>query len=166
MPPKRRSSPKVIFAPFTAADFREFMKHSVAGYAREITKARGLSVREGLRRSRDDFQRLLPQGHLTPEHSLYRVETPEGRRVGSVWVNCTGRGRHRQAYLYDIRISPKVQGQGYGRATMKQLERWTKQNGGHQLGLNVFGHNKRARALYESCGYEVRSLNMVKRLTR
>ncbi|WP_419719892.1 GNAT family N-acetyltransferase [Lysinibacillus fusiformis] len=45
---------------------------------------------------------------------------------------------------------------------MKEAEIIAKQLGMNKIGLNVFGHNKIARGLYEKMGYEITNITMAK----
>lgn len=59
-------------------------------------------------------------------------------------------------------IFEQYQGQGYGKKAMKEAEIIAKQLGMNKIGLNVFGHNKIARGLYEKMGYEITNITMAK----
>ena len=67
-------------------------------------------------------------------------------------------------YVMDIVVAEKHRRRGYGRATMLLAEDVARGHGATYLGLNVFGHNPNARALYESLGYETLSVRMRKSL--
>jgi ribosomal protein S18 acetylase RimI-like enzyme len=62
--------------------------------------------------------------------------------------------------VMDIEIESAHRRKGYGRAAMVLAEEHTRQLGMPYLGLNVFGHNPNARALYASLGYETTSEQM------
>ena len=64
----------------------------------------------------------------------------------------------------DIEIRPEFRRRGYGRAVMLLAEEVARTHGAEYLGLNVFGHNPNARALYESLGYETQAVRMRKPL--
>jgi len=66
--------------------------------------------------------------------------------------------------VMDIEIREEFRRRGYGRATMLLAEEAARNHGATYLGLNVFGHNPNARALYESLGYESQSIRMRKPL--
>lgn len=154
---------EISFRPFTAREFAAFMKRAVANYAREIARARDLSRADALVRSRRDFKQLLPKGLATPENFLWVLVPHDlSRPVGSLWVACSGHGAKRKAFIYDIRIEPRFRDCGYGRLTLRALERWAKGHKVKSLGLNVFTHNPRAYHLYRSFGFKERSVQMSK----
>jgi len=75
-------------------------------------------------------------------------------RVGMLWLARQGDESSTSWFVYDIAIEDKFQGRGLGRSTMLAAETYVQVHGGSSLSLNVFGYNDRARALYESLGYE------------
>jgi ribosomal protein S18 acetylase RimI-like enzyme len=68
------------------------------------------------------------------------------------------------AYVFDIAIEEAERGKGLGRATMLAAEEYVRRQGQAEIGLNVFGFNEPARALYESLGYHVVAVQMRKQL--
>jgi ribosomal protein S18 acetylase RimI-like enzyme len=68
------------------------------------------------------------------------------------------------AWIYDIEIVRERRGEGYGRRLLRAVEQLAAERGATTIGLNVFGGNAVARGLYESCGFEVSSLQMRKAL--
>ena len=63
-----------------------------------------------------------------------------------------------------MQIDEARRGEGLGRAAMLAAEQVAREAGWSALGLNVFGHNPRARGLYDSLGYEVAATTMAKPL--
>lgn len=72
--------------------------------------------------------------------------------------------RSGDAFVYDLEISESVRRRGYGRAAMLAAEQVVRSAGMSEIGLNVFGFNGSARALYESVGYRVVATQMTKTL--
>ena len=68
------------------------------------------------------------------------------RSCGSPWTGATG-------YIYDIEVHHDQRRRGYGREVLDAGARAAHDLGAAVLGLNVFGHNDGARALYERAGY-------------
>jgi ribosomal protein S18 acetylase RimI-like enzyme len=95
---------------------------------------------------------------------LTAIEAESGERAGWIWFAVQGDGRHRRAFLYDILIEERFRGQGLGRAAMLAFEREARERGCARVGLHVFGHNLRAKALYDALGYEVDDWTMTKAL--
>ena len=147
--------------PMDTSEFDSFHKKAVPNYAKEIAGARGLSKDESLKRSAAEFKTLLPKGLKTPDNFFYSIDV-DGKSVGTLWLACKGDGRHRRTYIFDILVFNRFQGKGYGRLAMDLVTQWSKEKKAKSIGLNVFAHNLRAHSLYLSCGYEPRSIGMVK----
>ena len=84
----------------------------------------------------------------TPGHHLwsaYDGDTP----VGVLWVHVEGP----KAYIYDIEVREEQRRRGYGRELLDAGAVASVELGATTLGLNVFGPNDGARALYERAGY-------------
>jgi ribosomal protein S18 acetylase RimI-like enzyme len=148
----------------TRAEFGEFRRHAVEDYAAQRAAADNVSLDEALERANEDTDRLLPEGLETPETLILVAETETGKRVGHAWVSLLG-AHGSDAWIYAIEIAPEHRGHGHGRALLEAVAREVADRGLKTLGLNVFGRNTVARALYESAGFEINSLQMVKTLT-
>ena len=81
--------------------------------------------------------------------------------VGILWL---GPQDEATWWVIDIEIEPEHRRKGYGRDAMVLAEKRARELGMPYLGLNVFGHNPNARALYASLGYETTSEQMRKAL--
>jgi ribosomal protein S18 acetylase RimI-like enzyme len=68
------------------------------------------------------------------------------------------------AWLHDIKVEEAHRRSGYATAILAAVEELAREAGATQLGLNVFGDNLPAIALYHACGYEVTTQQMAKRL--
>jgi GNAT superfamily N-acetyltransferase len=145
----------------TQAEFETWQEHEVEAYAVDIAEASGVPLGEARRRSAEQTAELLPDGLRTAGVHLLRILDAEGRPVGVLWVAPHPR-RPAAGWVYDIEIDEERRGQGFGRAAMLAAEDVARSEGWTAIGLNVFGRNARARALYESLGYTVDSLQMTK----
>jgi ribosomal protein S18 acetylase RimI-like enzyme len=121
------------------------------------------AARERARRGRAEF---LPQGLATERHRLLVAQDAAGEVVGSVWIGFEEPRTKspEMAWLYDLRVEPSHRRAGYGRAILAAVEELAREAGALRLGLNVFGDNRAAIALYEACGYTVMTQQMAKRL--
>ena len=63
-----------------------------------------------------------------------------------------------------VAVREELRRSGYGRAIMVAAEDECRALGVVSVGLNVFGHNRGAQALYEQMGFEVTGIQMSKRL--
>lgn len=150
----------------TAEEFEAYRAKSLHHYASEKMKAEGLTQADADRVAAEAFQSLLPNGHRTPDQFLYVVlEKVSHSTVGTLWLGKKGTPPHQKAYIYDVELSPSHQGKGYGKQTMLLAEAQARALGLKSIGLHVFGHNTRARALYEKLDYRPTNIVMSKDLT-
>lgn len=110
------------------------------------------------------LERLLPAGVDSPGQLLFSGVDETGAVVGYIWLGLPTDERP-QAWVYDLQVDPAFRRRGHGRALMLAAEEVLRERGIRTLGLNVFGHNPDARRLYESLGYETRTVSMAKDLT-
>lgn len=146
----------------TAEEFPEWRREHEAGYAAEKEKE-GLSPEDAAAESKASFERLLGQGLSSPGHHLYMVED-QGAVIGCLWWGPMKQGNGSIPWIYDISLVPGARGKGLGRQVMEWAEKDVRAKGFDRLGLHVFGHNKIARRLYESLGFETRNVVMQKKL--
>ena len=139
---------RVEVVPMTDAEVAAYRARAVASYAAERAAA-GELPELARRASESSFDDLLPGGRRGPGQHLFTVRHA-GQRAGLVWVS---RRWPAQAWVYDVEVDPAWRGHGIGAAAMVHAARWTRQEGMAWLGLNVFGQNAHARALYERLGY-------------
>lgn len=152
----------LVLQPMTATDFAAWSEQSVAGYAAEKVCSGEWTAATALDLARESFAKILPQGFNTADHYFYLViDEANGHRCGHLWFARQGES----AYLYDIAIAAEFRGKGHGRATMRLFESAASKLGLRSLRLHVFGHNRVARSLYESLGYETTDLWMRKQLS-
>ncbi|MFI5907461.1 GNAT family N-acetyltransferase [Dactylosporangium sp. NPDC051541] len=111
------------------------------------------------------FRQLLPNGVATAGHLLFSGVDDTGAVVGWIWLALPGEKRP-QAWVYDIQVDPEYRRRGFGRALMLAAEDELRARGVFELGLNVFGHNVGAQALYSSIGFQIKSTTMAKDLRR
>lgn len=157
-------SARVRLHAMTDAEYAAFVAEAVPEYGAEKVAAGQWSAAEAPALAAKSFASLLPDGRATPDHFLFTVRTDEGEAVGVVWYAIEARAGARTAYLYQIRLFPACQRRGLGEAAMRALEADVAARGLAGIGLHVFGHNTRARALYEKLGYATTSVIMFKPL--
>lgn len=154
-----------VLAPMSAESYARFLETSVSGYASQNVASGRWPAHDALARSQAEYDKLLPQGMATPDNHLFDIRDPRtDETVGSLWVAATDRGGARIAFVYDIRIHPGHRRQGHAKRAFAALEPFVKSLGLSTIGLHVFAFNTEARALYESLGYGVTSVNMHKYL--
>ncbi len=155
----------VHLTPMTQPDFEDFLESDIRQYAAERTEAGYWSEAEAMPRSRTEHEVLLPQGLATKDHYIYTIREREtGAAAGVIWLKVSLDSSRPSGFIFDLEIYEQFRRKGYARQAMLQLEEVARGLGLQQLGLHVFAHNANARALYESLGYAVASLNLLKPL--
>lgn len=157
--------PMVQFVEISDADFKMWEEAAIADYALEKVKAGNDAVSPD--RAREEFTSLLPQGKSTRNNFVYSIvdEKDNERRVGIIWYAVDSQHFPRNTvFIYDIVIDEDMRGKGYGRASLLLLEDRARALGKQRMALHVFGHNERARRLYEELGYRPASIMMAKEL--
>lgn len=146
-------------------DFDAFQEHAIVDYAQDKVKAGNWTAEDSLERSRQAFQKLLPEGVSSPGQHLFSiVEDETGEKVGMIWFAATSWDGIPFAFIYDFVIYPQFRRRGYGRQALQAVEAEVKAVGYHRIGLHVFGHNQAAFDLYEKSGYQVTNINMAKEI--
>lgn len=139
----------VVLEPMDEAAYERWEADEVVAYA-EARQRSGETPERALQVSREQHAELLPDG-LATEHHRFFVGRVDDAQVGTLWI-----GTERpMAFVYDVVVDEAVRRRGYGGGLMRAGALWAREHGSHALGLNVFGYNRGARALYESLGYEV-----------
>lgn len=147
----------------TQPEFDAFLAQAIPEYAADNIRAGYWDEAEALEKSRKEFERLLPKGLQSENHFLYTAYDGE-QAVGLIWMRANMDHPTKSGFIFDIRIDEKFRGKGYGKQTMSLIEEKARELGLKSIGLHVFAYNKVAKNLYESIGYEISSLNMIKQL--
>lgn len=154
-----------LLRPMGESAFADFRDRSIESFARENVAAGRWAPTEAPERSRQAYERLLPQGLRTPGHHLFTVhEARGGGAVGAVWLALSEHPAGRAGYVYDLVIEPEFRRQGHGRGALAALEAIARSWGVTELGLHVFMHNRAAQGLYRALGFEPTGLQLQKRL--
>lgn len=155
----------VQLKPMDQTAFSAYLDESIRSYAEQNTVSGRWSAEEAVQQSTEEFQRLLPEGVASKDNYLYViVDDATQTEVGMLWYAVTTPNNVQRAFLYEIRIADQYQGKGYGSQAMLIMEEQLRALGINSIGLHVFGHNRRAWALYERLGYSATNVNMVKQL--
>lgn len=153
----------LVIRGMTQAQFEAYRRRSVSAYAAGHVQAGDWSPDQAQELAEMETDELLPDGVATPGMVLLVGECA-GEMVGLVWVGPAPRQRPGW-WIYDIEVVPGHRGRGHGRALLDAAEHEVQRRGGDIVALNVFGGNDVARALYESAGYQITSLQMRKQLS-
>ena len=112
---------------------------------------------------------LLEALHGRIEHAAILVAelSPGGERAGYVFATTKHdyftRAAH--AHVEVIAVTREAERRGVARLLMEAIEQWARRRGYRHLTLNVFDRNTRAKALYDSLGYEVETVHYRKTLS-
>lgn len=155
---------KIYLRPIAHDEFVKWKAHSFESYKKEKEKS-GLSPDDAQAVAERSFNGLLPNDELSPNQFIFSViEKATEKVIGTLWWGLQGEGNAKSPWIYDIELHESSRGKGYGRATMLAAELIVKEKGFSKLGLHVFGHNKVARGLYESLGFQTTNVVMSKDL--
>jgi ribosomal protein S18 acetylase RimI-like enzyme len=155
----------IRLVPMLESDLSAYLEKAIPNYAAENIKAGYWSEEDGLQKSRDTFNRLLPEGVNTKNQHLYKIQDAESdKRVGIIWLNTQVESPKPAGFIYDIEIDEAYRGRGYGKQAMLAIEEQARKLDLWSIGLHVFMHNTTAIGLYEKIGYKVGSMNMTKEL--
>ena len=143
-------------------EFTAWRERSLHDYAAERAAAHGRAYEDVLPEVERQTAGILREGQATKGHHFFRV-LEDDRPVGWLWL-----GPHPEkqgaAWVYDIEIDEPMRGRGIGRRAMLAAEKVAAADGASELGLNVFGANERAIAMYQALGYATVAMQMNKRL--
>ena len=145
-----------------AAAFEPFMADLKARYTADQRQANLLSTEAANRFVDNQWAQILPLGRATPDHHFFQFVDDSHTVRGESWLFV--HGETRMAFIYELFLHEEARGQGLGRQLLDALTEFAANHGAQSLGLNVFAHNERARALYSSYGFNEVSSNMVMRL--
>ncbi|RPE76147.1 MULTISPECIES: GNAT family N-acetyltransferase [unclassified Frondihabitans] len=138
-----------------------WLDHTAASYIESRMKA-GDSRDQAVANSDASLACTFPLGKPAPDQHPFNV-LADGEIVGILWIGVIDPAS-KGWWVWDIEIDEAHRGRGHGRAAMELAERAPKELGAATLGLNDFGYNTVARALYESLGYTTTSVQMKKPL--
>ena len=149
--------------PMTQTEYDEYLKQLIPDYAADNVRAGHWDESEALEKSRKQLESLLPQGLQTKDQYIYNLVDGD-QTVGMIWMRAQLDRAVKSGFIFDVMVAEKFRGKGYGRQVMTLIEEKARGLGLQSIGLHVFAYNKVAKNLYESMGYEVSSLNMIKQL--
>jgi ribosomal protein S18 acetylase RimI-like enzyme len=151
----------VCLDPMTADEYPAWEAKMVTGYAAAQVGEGHWAAETARQQALDVTRGLLPAGVASLDHHLWIARDAQtGREIGALWIALRPLGLGTEAFIYDIHISPDVQGEGYGRAVMQAAAAAAHALGAQTVALNVHGSNDRAYQLYKSLGYAVTNRHM------
>lgn len=148
----------------TEEQYEKFFEDAVREYAEENVNEGRWSQSESIERATKETNELLPEGIHTNGHFLCSLHHEVAGVIGTLWYAVKETNGEKSAFIYTIQIYNEFQGKGYGKQALMALETDLASMNVISIGLNVFGHNKRAYQLYAKMGYIPTNIKMVKRL--
>ena len=128
-------------------------------------KAGNSTPENSLKKAKEQYAELLPQGLATPNNYFYTITgTEQLGIIGMCWFSLEPRQGQLRAYVYDVYLVPSVRGKGLGRLVIAEMESCASSRGALKIELMVFGENTTARSLYEKCGFLYTTMYMAKSL--
>lgn len=141
--------PRVTLRPMTDAEFATYAQRLVSTYAQDLLDSGAfLDLETATASSAAQTDELLPDGLHSPGQHLWTAYA-DAAPVGVLWIHADGPA----GFIYDIEVLPEQRRRGYGREVLDAGAHAAADLGAEVLGLNVFGQNDGARALYEKAGY-------------
>lgn len=153
----------MTLVPIDAQRFPSWWNRSLAEYATDLTSA-GEAPEVARRHAAETMRTAFPTGGPAADNAVFDLVHDADGTVGYLWIGRDTSDDATAWWVWDILIEPEHRGKGYGRAAMLLAEDHARATGARTLGLSVFGHNRAARALYESAGFEITTVKMRKRL--
>lgn len=157
-------SDDLVLVPMSAEAFAEVLPTVTENYAEGLVRSRHYDHAYARTSAQEATARVFPRGIDTPGMIFLEGEVA-GEQVGFIWTALPEPPeRPDTAYIYMVFVEEAYRRRGYGRGLIEALERELTSRGIGRLGLNVFGYNESALALYESLGFETASVQMTKAL--
>jgi ribosomal protein S18 acetylase RimI-like enzyme len=149
----------VEVCPADAAEADELLISARSTYASGLRSQRGFPAEDADRKAAEDVAALLPDGKGTDGHVLL-VARDGGRYVGGIWVAVQGPDRPGTAWIYHVWVEPSARGRRVSRRLIEAAGNTVRERGAQALGLNVFGDNAPAIAVYDALGFTVTAQQM------
>ncbi len=146
----------------TEAIFSKYYQAAIASYAKENIDAGRWKEEGAIERSREDHNRLLPEGIKTKNNHLFEIkENNHGQIVGHIWIAIDEQLNQKSAFIYDIEIYEAFRRKGFAKSVLRNVEDFVMKSDIYSIGLHVFNHNEAAIALYTELGYNTVNYNTV-----
>ena len=154
----------MTLAPIAATELDHFQSFFREQYVAERMHADCLTRDEAEAFVTAQWRATLPRGTSTPNHHFFWGATPDGERIGLLWLHVDA--LHQLVFVYQILVFAPLRGRGHGRALLTAAEDFARQKAARAIALNVFTPNRTAIALYERAGFVAVSQHMAKVLER
>lgn len=148
----------------TLSEFQSFYDRSLTEFAKQYSEDTDILMEQSLLKAQAEILKYFPDGFETKDQHVYHLKNEALISVGYLWFGIQQKLNKKNVFIYDLLIEEPFRGLGYSKIILKWLELETKQLGIKEISLHVLGYNDRARALYQSCGFEITNLYMSKKI--
>lgn len=138
----------------TDEEYDAWMEDSSREFAKDSAFVEGTTPEEEYKKIIEKSKMILPNGKNTDGTFIKVCDTSNDKNVGFVWFGKLPPLKDDQIFLYQITISEKHRGHGYGRKLLTLTHEELKKAGFNSIFLNVMKRNY-AKDLYLSLGYKV-----------
>lgn len=144
----------------TPEDALQYLQELWPRYREDLIRA-GSSEAEADMNIERNRAALAPEGTLAAGHFVFQLMLGSDH-IGNLWLS--QRDNSHEWFIYDLEVFEGFRRRGFARQAMELAQAFALNHGGTRLGLSVFGFNTAARFLYESLGYRIVSMGMIKDL--
>jgi len=155
----------ISFRPLRQEQFESYVQQRSESYAAECVQSRFWKTERAVERAQNYIRTLLPLGTDTPNNQIVEIIESD-QIVGVLWFVIHDQMGEPSIWVHHIEIYPEFRRRGYAKQALAKLEQVAKSNDIASIGLHVFAFNSEAQALYQSLGYSVPGINMIKRLRK
>lgn len=144
-----------------AKEFPDYRDYFLKDWSEELVDNYGYSPGYAIKYAEEEFARDFPDGPDSLINELLCIENgQEGEVVGYLWHSIQ-KGEP-ATFIHDFYIHEAHRSKGYGRQSVKALEKSMLSTGITELRLRVAYRNSRALSLYKEIGFMITGINMVK----
>lgn len=156
----------IRLTPMREEEYGAFYEYMILDYAEGLIRAGNALADVAVQVSKQQCAPVLTNALASPNQFFYLLhgDLPEATHVGYLWWGIREQYGIRTAVLYFIGVLQPYRRRGYATQALRLLEREVREQGLAEIRLYVFGHNTRARVLYEKVGYAPVSLTMAKQI--
>jgi ribosomal protein S18 acetylase RimI-like enzyme len=149
----------------TQAEFDAYIHKAIDHLANELSEAKDIPKPAALEIARGSFDDLFPEGRVdAPDQYFFDLVEAGGAKAGFIHFGIRREDGKPYAYIWDFEIYESFRGMGHAQAALAATEKKAAGLGLGLIKLNVFGHNVKARRLYQKCGYREMAITMGKNL--
>ena len=147
---------KLILRLPTNSEFDNWLEDSCKEFADDTAFAEGITFEQAYNDIKKKSSELLPNGKDTKGTVIKVFDTNDYKNGGFVWFGKLPPLKDNQIFLYQITITEKLRGMGYGKKLLIRMHEELKKMGYNSIYLNVMKRNY-AIKLYTALGYKIKN---------